>query len=51
MGVPTKEELKAELNCYDPPSKTQAFVWAAVIGVLAIVAIVLSVLYGWGTFD
>ncbi|GAA4821802.1 MULTISPECIES: hypothetical protein [Tomitella] len=45
------EELKAELNPYDPPSKTQAFVWTGIIGVLVVLAIVLSVLYGWGTFD
>ncbi|WP_158726353.1 hypothetical protein [Tomitella fengzijianii] len=45
------EELKAELNPYDPPSKPQAFVWAGIIGVLVVLAIVLSVLYGWGTFD
>ncbi len=51
MGVPTAEELKAELNPYDPPSKTQAFVWAAIIGVLVILGIVLSALYGAGVFD
>lgn len=49
-GVAEKD-LRAELNPYDPPTSPQAYAWTAIIGVLVIVAIVLSVLYGWGVFD
>ena len=44
-------DLKAELDPYDPPSTTQAFVWAGLIGAFVIVAVVLAALYGTGTFD
>lgn len=46
-----EKDLRAELNPYDPPTSPQAYAWTAIIGVLVIVAIVLSVLYGWGVFD
>lgn len=45
------KDLKAELNPYDPPSNTQAYVWAGLIAAFVIVAMVTGTLYAIGDFD